>query len=116
MDIEAIIDIQEKLQLTDTQFADKIGCRRDHWNKIKKGHRPLNDRFLMRVYRAFPESIIFLPSNATIASKVATTPAPEHHQTRQDGYTGDFLWLLRHPYLCYRLIRYKLCAKSKSSQ
>ena len=59
MSIDAVKDIQVKKSLTDQQFADKLGIHRTSWLRIKSGRAPVNDKFLVRVHRAFPELGIF---------------------------------------------------------
>jgi len=58
--IEKVKALQKKLDLTDTEFANMIGVSRDNWNRIKNGKRPLNDKFLAKVQRAFPEVNFFV--------------------------------------------------------
>lgn len=45
--------------LTDQQFANKLGIHRVSWQRIKNQRVPISDKFLVRVHRAFPGINIF---------------------------------------------------------
>ncbi len=68
MNIDAVKNIQTKQGLTNQQFADKLGIEVGSWYRIKSGRAPLNDKFLVRVHRAFPELGIFLFTGVTGAA------------------------------------------------
>lgn len=40
---------------TDTAFAQRLGCTREHWSNIKSGRRRASYEFIKRVGRVFPE-------------------------------------------------------------
>ncbi len=42
MDAKEVRNLQEKLGYTDQQMAATLGCSRGHWNKVKKGRRPVS--------------------------------------------------------------------------
>jgi len=61
MNIETVRQIQSNL--TDQQFAEKLGMCRGSWNRIKNQRVPISDKFLVRLARAFPEKKIFLSTD-----------------------------------------------------
>lgn len=67
-EIESITKYQEALALTNEQMAEKIGMHKISYIRIKKGRAPVNDKFLNKVRRAFPD--IFLPIVPTDVSGV----------------------------------------------
>lgn len=81
MVIEALRGIQSREELTDEQFANKLGIHRTSWSRIKNCRVPISDKFLVRIDRAFPELGIFLPKDATRSVSGDT----KRHQPSQNG-------------------------------
>jgi len=80
MNIDAVKDIQIKKALTNQQFADILGINYFSWLRIKSGRAPLNDKFLVRVHRAFPELGIFLSKDTNKEGKeTSQNPDEKHH-------------------------------------
>ena len=88
VDIDAVKDIQVKKALTNQQFADILGIEVGSWYRIKSGRAPLNDKFLVRVHRAFPELGIFLSKDSNRES--AETPQNSHQNALSRKIGG--LW------------------------
>jgi transcriptional regulator with XRE-family HTH domain len=53
--IEALTAIQERRRLSTKQMADRLGYHINHWNKLRSGRYPVNDKFRMKALTAFPE-------------------------------------------------------------
>lgn len=85
MIIENLKNIQAKTNLTDQQFADKLGIRRGSWNRIKNQRVSISDKFLVRAHKAFPELGIFLHDDfqegkRDVLTNTITTPETHHNQ------------------------------------
>lgn len=50
-----LTELQKVLGLSDRAFAAKLGLSSSHWNKIKRGERPVEGKLYEGVLRAFPE-------------------------------------------------------------
>ena len=55
MMIDTLKHIQARENLTDQQFADKLGIHRISWNKIKNYRKAFGTTFLKKVRLAYPE-------------------------------------------------------------
>jgi len=96
MNIDAVKDIQIKKALTNQQFADILGINYFSWLRIKSGRAPLNDKFLVRVHRAFPELGIFLSKDTNKEGKETSQNPDENALSRKIGalwgWLGKWLW------------------------
>ncbi len=74
-EIETIIAYQAAHGFTNEQMSKHIGMHKISYIRIKMGRAPLNDKFLNKMRRAFPD--IFLPLLPTLVScKVGATTPP----------------------------------------
>lgn len=93
--IDTLKHIQARDDLTDGQFAKKLGIHRVSWQRIKSRRKAFGKHFLSCVRQAYPELKdeidIFLVGEATNASievvEVSTTPS----EKPQDKNLGDYL-------------------------
>lgn len=60
---------QSELDLTDREFATKLGVSRSMWQQIRSGHKRVGPRIAKAALRVFPEManeiVSFLLSDAT---------------------------------------------------
>lgn len=94
----SVLEKLKQLQgnLTDQDFANKLGIHRVSWQRIKNQRVPVSDKFLVRLHRAFPELNIFLVADATMKHTKATsgditTPS----ENARDGKLGRLRGWLR---------------------
>ncbi len=59
-----LIEIQKREQLTDTDFAAKLGVTREWWNKVKNGNEPLTANVQLAAIRTWPELLTELAGGA----------------------------------------------------
>jgi len=75
--VNALREIQARENLSDQQFADRLGIHRISWSRIKNGRAPFGRKFLSCARQAYPELKdvidIFLATDATIASERVAT-------------------------------------------
>ena len=95
--IEILKHIQARDNLTDQEFADKIGIHRVSWNRIKRG-TIFGRKFLSGVRQAYPELKdaidIFLCGEVANDDKVVTTITTSPAEPSQNGKIARFrAWL-----------------------
>lgn len=74
---DALIALQKRKSLTDTQMAALLGCSRPYWNLIRNGKRAFPREFAIRAAGVWPELTRYLLDMAEeSASPVANTPQP----------------------------------------
>lgn len=52
---ERLISIQKRDGLNDGQMAERLGIRRETWNRVRNGHTPLRRDVAVRAAGAWPE-------------------------------------------------------------
>lgn len=115
MDIEELKQLQG--DLTDQEFANKVGVHRVSWQRIKNQRVPLSDKFLVRIHKTFPEANIFLTINVATSDKevVIVTPQPPiTPETHQNGKLGGLWGWLRFRVLGFFVRDTNKPTKSKS--
>jgi len=53
--VELLIKKQEEMNLSETEFANKLGMSRPMWYLVKSGNRQPGKKFLKATMKAFPE-------------------------------------------------------------
>jgi 3,4-dihydroxy 2-butanone 4-phosphate synthase/GTP cyclohydrolase II len=86
-----VIEEQSKRGFTNKQMAEALGYRQDvNWIRVKTGRAPVNDKFTMRVRRAFPDLFTSAAASPeTRSSNMASIP-----EAIKDIKEGKFIILV----------------------
>jgi 3,4-dihydroxy 2-butanone 4-phosphate synthase/GTP cyclohydrolase II len=88
--LHRLIEEQSKRGLTNRQMAEMLGYRQDvNWVRVKTGRAPANDKFTMRVHRAFPDLFVDESTAIERPSNLATIP-----EAVEDIKNGRFIILV----------------------
>ncbi len=88
--LHRVIEEQNQRGLTNKQMAEALGYRQDvNWIRVKSGRAPVNDKFTMRVRRAFPDIFMTEMQGPPKASNMASIP-----EAVADVKAGKFIILV----------------------
>ena len=80
-------EIQDRENLKDWQMAERLGCKRQHWQMTRTGDTPLGMTLLKGIAKGFPELhqdiIYFLDSDADRLSKECDRIPLKQHSEAQ---------------------------------
>jgi len=88
-ELELLIKKQRDEGLTDSEMGERLGVSRVHYNYIKNKRSAVNDKFIMKAYRAFPD--IFLPNSFTSVKRDITGDKQDYPETSPNENLGS-LW------------------------